>query len=334
MENHRQKVRELIGNYKHPILLMLLTVGIITAVGFYHLTQKDITIIDVKEEIKLTTRSKTVEQVLKEKNISLQDKDIVEPALDTPLEDGIEIQIKRAVPLHILVDGKNYQVTTALTQVGEIIEEAGIRINPLDRVAPDKEAEIEEEREIHIVRVTEKIITEEENIDFTTQKKPDNHLEKGKTKVVQKGQKGLKKNQIKITYEDGEESQRETLKEEVVIEPKDEVIQVGMLSTINTSRGATRFEKTMTVTATAYSQGDAGVGNTTSVGAPLKRGVIAVDPRVIPYYTRLYVPGYGFGQALDTGGAIKGNRIDLAMGSRAEALRYGRRKVKIYLLGR
>src|SRR5690554_1258267 len=154
------------------------------------------------------------------------------------------------------------------------------------------------------------------------------------TKVVQRGAEGLKRSEIKITYEDGQEDKRETVKEEVVIQPKDKVIQVGMNDTISTSRGSTRFQKAMVVTATAYCSEDPGVNNRTSVGATLKKGVIAVDPRVIPYHTKLYVPGYGFGQALDTGGAIKGNRIDLAMNSKSEALKYGRKSVKIYLLGR
>ena len=151
---------------------------------------------------------------------------------------------------------------------------------------------------------------------------------------VQRGAEGLKRSEVKITYEDGQEAKRETVREEVVIQPKDQIIQVGMNDTITTSRGSTRFEKAMVVTATAYCSEDPGVTNRTSVGAPLKKGVIAVDPRVIPYYTKLYVPGYGFGQALDTGGAIKGNRIDLAMGSKSEALKYGRKNIKIYLLGR
>lgn len=72
----------------------------------------------------------------------------------------------------------------------------------------------------------------------------------------------------------------------------------------------------------------------TSVGAKAQRGVIAVDPRVIPYGTQMYVPGYGYGVALDCGGAIKGNRIDLFYDTVPEANNWGRRWVTIQLLGK
>ena len=62
------------------------------------------------------------------------------------------------------------------------------------------------------------------------------------------------------------------------------------------------------------------------------RGIVAVDPHVIPYYTKMYVPGYGVAMAGDTGGAIVGNRIDLFMDSYEEAINWGRRDVEVYIL--
>ncbi|MEQ8201160.1 MAG: peptidoglycan-binding protein [Syntrophomonadaceae bacterium] len=69
------------------------------------------------------------------------------------------------------------------------------------------------------------------------------------------------------------------------------------------------------------------------IGLPLARGIAAVDPRVIPMGTRLYVEGYGNAIAADQGNAIKGNRIDLFFESHAEALRYGIKTVKVTILG-
>lgn len=63
------------------------------------------------------------------------------------------------------------------------------------------------------------------------------------------------------------------------------------------------------------------------------RGIVAVDPRVIPYYTKMYIPGYGIAIAGDTGGAIRGNRVDLFMDSYEEAINWGRRNVEVYILG-
>ena len=59
---------------------------------------------------------------------------------------------------------------------------------------------------------------------------------------------------------------------------------------------------------------------------------MAVDPNVIPLGTRVYVPGYGLALAADTGSAIIGDRIDLCMENRDEALDFGRRDVKVYVI--
>jgi len=79
--------------------------------------------------------------------------------------------------------------------------------------------------------------------------------------------------------------------------------------------------------------GDPGYG-ITATGAKAQRGVVAVDPKVIPYGTQMYIPGYGYGVALDTGSAIKGNRIDLFFDTVEEANNWGRKWVTIQLLGK
>lgn len=89
--------------------------------------------------------------------------------------------------------------------------------------------------------------------------------------------------------------------------------------------------KSLSVLASAYAPG-AGAGFITATGKKARRGIIAVDPRVIPLGTKLYVPGYGHGIAADTGGAIKGNRIDLCFDTRTEAINWGKRRVVIYIV--
>jgi 3D (Asp-Asp-Asp) domain-containing protein len=86
--------------------------------------------------------------------------------------------------------------------------------------------------------------------------------------------------------------------------------------------------RVLVMEATAYSY----TGSRTATGTWPKRGTVAVDPKVIPFGARLEIEGYGPGLAEDTGGAIRGNRVDLFMESEAEALAWGRRmvKVKIY----
>ena len=88
----------------------------------------------------------------------------------------------------------------------------------------------------------------------------------------------------------------------------------------------------MTVTTTAYSPAEPGLSMNTATGARAGYGVIAVDPRVIPLGTKLYIPGYGYGVAADTGGAIKGNKIDVCFDTVAECIAWGRRTVTITIL--
>ena len=83
--------------------------------------------------------------------------------------------------------------------------------------------------------------------------------------------------------------------------------------------------------ATAYSADCPGCSGRTATGRPAGHGVVAVDPSVIPLGTHMSIPGYGEAVAADTGGAIRGRRIDLGFASNAAADRFGRRPVTVYL---
>jgi 3D (Asp-Asp-Asp) domain-containing protein len=93
-----------------------------------------------------------------------------------------------------------------------------------------------------------------------------------------------------------------------------------------------RYSRTLTMAATAYTAYDDGNGSYTYRGNFLRKGLAAVDPSVIPLGTRLYIEGYGYAIADDIGGAIKGNKIDLAFENRNDALRFGVQKVMVYIL--
>lgn len=90
--------------------------------------------------------------------------------------------------------------------------------------------------------------------------------------------------------------------------------------------------KVFTMVATAYSPEEPGLSDSTATGLKAQRGVVAVDPRVIPLGTRVHVEGYGNAIAADTGGAIKGMRIDLCFDTLAECNAYGRRTVRVEIL--
>jgi 3D (Asp-Asp-Asp) domain-containing protein len=88
----------------------------------------------------------------------------------------------------------------------------------------------------------------------------------------------------------------------------------------------------MTMEATAYIPSDGGGSGITATGMVAQHGVIAVDPNVIPLGSRVFIPGYGMAVAADTGGAIRGNRIDLCMNTYREAINFGRGVVEVYIL--
>ena len=98
---------------------------------------------------------------------------------------------------------------------------------------------------------------------------------------------------------------------------------------LQVSRGGGR---SVYVSATAYSAYDPGNGNRTATGTPVRHGVIAVDPSVIPLGTRVFIPGYGEAVAEDIGGAIHGYRIDVAFDTHAEALMFGRQDLEIFIM--
>ena len=122
-------------------------------------------------------------------------------------------------------------------------------------------------------------------------------------------------------------------REEVVEEPQDVVVLRGTHGLAN--RGG-NWRRPRVMVATAYEPGPRSCGKWatgyTATGVKAEKGVVAVDERTIPLGSRLYIPGYGFAVAADRGGAIKGNRIDLCFATYDEALRFGRRRVKVYIL--
>lgn len=163
----------------------------------------------------------------------------------------------------------------------------------------------------------------------------------GCKRVVQKGKNGLMIKMIKKTFSTKTNELISTKQsKKVVRKTKNRIVLTGtrqVVSKIN--RGAKRLDnvkKKIVMSATAYTH----TGNRTASGRVAKVGHVAVDPRVIPLGTLLYIksndggPDYGFCIAADTGGAIKGKRVDLFFYTRRECINFGRRKVTVLVLGK
>ena len=115
--------------------------------------------------------------------------------------------------------------------------------------------------------------------------------------------------------------------------PADGVVTKDTISYLHRfSSEPSRFSRSMQMVATAYTRYDEGCGNYTYCGNYLRKGLVAVDPNVIPLGTRLFISGYGYAIADDIGSAIKGSKIDLAFESLAAAFQFGVQRVTVYIL--
>src|SRR3989338_1286672 len=157
--------------------------------------------------------------------------------------------------------------------------------------------------------------------------------EAGIDKILDEGQDGKRVKIIKITFFEGEEYEREIVSTET-IPPQDKKILRGtkiVWKTLDTPDGQITYWKKMRVYATHYDLHCLGCNEWTAIGMRAGKGVIAVDPKVIPMRSKVYIPGYGMAVAGDTGGAIKGNIIDLGFDD-ARTAGWTARFIDIYLL--
>lgn len=323
------------------IIVAVLFLVILATTITYHALKKNIIICDADEERAISTFKNTVEGVLNENNIIIGTFDKLENPPEEKLRKGTKIEIKRARSVILTIGEEEHQIYTLAETVAEAMEEANIYLGVCDRVEPSLDAELKNIDKIDITRVEHRICNDIEEIPFEKQVNKNEKLEKGIIRVIKKGQEGKKEIAQSIIFENGKEAHKEILWEKTIQKPEVAIIEEGTKDTFITSRGSTeRFTKALEMSATAYDATFASTGKhpdhpqygITRSGLRVRPGIVAVDPRVIPLGTYLYVEGYGEALAADTGGAIKGNKIDLYFESPKDVARYGRKKVKVYIL--
>lgn len=318
----------------------LLSISIIAVLmTVIYLNLKTVTIVIDGKQAQYKTFKATVDKVLEEEDIVLGPKDIIEPSLNSKVSRNSTINIKRAFNVNLKVDGKDLNILTSHGDVASVLKAEGVTLRDEDKITPSLDSKLSKDMKIEIVRVDVKTISESKAIDFKTVVKSDSNLANTVRKTVQEGQQGEKEINTEITYENGKEVARKLLEEVVVKKPKDKIIVAGTLPVLPISRGgsAIPYKKVFTARATAYSPiGGATSARTASgrkaVRNPNGYSTIAVDPSVIPYGTKLFVQNYGFAVAADCGSAIKGNTIDVFFHTRAEALKWAVKYVKVYVL--
>ena len=236
---------------------------------------------------------------------------------------------------------------TSCKTVKELLSDLKIKVDDDDIVIPDLDTELKGEGKISIIKVDVKVIEKEVEAPFKTIKKKNKELTHKQSRILVQGVNGKNKVKCKEYYAGDKLIKEEVIHVETIVKPIDQVFEEGTKDVFTNDRGDFTARKAIKMVATAYEAGprstgkrpgDKGYGITAS-GARAKRGTVAVDPRVIPLGTKLYiksltpgVPDYGFAIAQDTGGAIKGNKIDLFMDTVWECLQFGRRPVMVYIL--
>ena len=334
--------------FKRKNMIIVITIMmILTIISIETVFSKEITIKDDDKEIVIETLSSRVDKALQKASITLNDHDQLSVGMDTKLKDGMSIEVKRAFDVKINVDGKELNVLTANNKVADILNEYSIELGEKDKTLPALDEEILPKDVVNVIRVEEEVVKETVEIPYRSVIRYNEAIEAGQIQKSKDGENGKKEVEYRIVYENGIESLREIINEDIIKEPVDEMIEKGSEKYLVASRGqVVRYKKVITMEATAYDLSVGSTGKTsdhpeygiTYSGTKARPGVVAVDPKVIPLGSKLYVEyldgttDYGFASAEDTGSAIKGNKIDLFMEDSKAAWRFGRRKVRVYIL--
>lgn len=323
-------------------LILPVCTGVLLAIGWagyvFALDKIRITVDGVSSECK--TLKTTVAGVLDERGIILKPGDVVQPGLKLPIQEGLHIEVIRSFPVTIKKAGQEFEFFTIGQTVADVLAQAGINYHTEDKINPGLEQIVQSGQEIEVIEVTSKILTTTVPLRAGTEYRRDKNLEKGSRYILQQGLDGLAERQVKVIYENGRESNRLTLAEKVIRAKLNTIIVVGIkpvVRVLETSRGSYRYTELKVMEASAYNPGPESCGKyakygLTYTGKKAGFGMVAVDPKVIPLGTQLYIEGYGRAEAADIGGAIKGNRIDLGFETYREAIMYGRKQVKVYIL--
>ncbi|MEH7248543.1 ubiquitin-like domain-containing protein [Neobacillus niacini] len=297
---------------------------------------KQVHIVQDNEKKTIWTTAGTVAELLKEQKIVLNEQDEISSRPQDTIKNKMEISIKSALHLTLVDGGNEQKVWSTSATVADFLTQQGIKLNEFDRVEPSLLETVKRDAVINVIRVEKVTDVVEEPVQFAVVTKKDESLEKGKQITVNEGRQGVVSREYEVILENGKEVSRKLIGEQSLREKLDKVVAVGTKElAIQVSRGAetgTEFY----VNTTAYTAYCNGCSGRTATGLDLRSNpnakVIAVDPRVIPLGTKVYVEGYGYAVAADTGGAIKGHKIDVFFPTKAEAFRWGVRKVKIKIL--
>ena len=272
--------------------------------------------------------SGTVGDVLDQNQIMLEGNDLVEPSRDTAVKKNMQIIVTRAFSVKVTADGVTQEIYTTPVTVKEAVALAGFTLGEKDIVKTLPEAMVVPDQEIEVIRVTQQTITQDEEMPYQVEKTTDATLEKGLTRTLKSGKNGLARNTLLVTYYNGQEAKRDIIKIETMVQPVNKVVAMGSITSVSRGGEHLDFTEARYMQATAYTYS----GFHTATGYNPAVGMVAVDPTVIPLGSKMYIEGYGYAWAADTGGAVKGDTIDVFLEEHSQCVNWGRKTVKVYIL--
>lgn len=371
IDRRRRQKRKQRFRRKICTIITLATICTATMGAYYTVSAKEITITEINEfegvntSRTVTTRANDVADALEEQGIEISNTDKLNKSADSELGDNEEIVVRRGKEIKVVTPSSEETVVVTSADTHQALEEAGYSPKEEDEINLDG-ANIAESETVELKAVYTEYETVEEEIPFETVYEDDPETYVGEETVSVEGSAGIKAITYKVNrYEDGTEKSRTVESETVTAEPVNKVIKKGTKEkpvptaaptasakassatpapTSAVESGGTingyKYSKKITMSGTAYTNSpseNAGY-SVTAMGTQLRYGVAAVDPSVIPLGSKLFVVSadgqyvYGVAMAEDTGGAIKGNKIDLCFTSMGEAAKFGRRDCIVYVL--
>lgn len=280
-----------------------------------------VTIFDNGQQTTLRTGAETVGAALQEVGITLYAADGVEPAQGNWITPDMTITVKRSQPLTIHVDGRVIQTRSHHANALDVLAETGIGLVGLDYARPGRETALQPNDIIEVIRVTEDFLIVDEPIPFETIWQGTDQLDLDQFALLTAGQAGLARQRVRVRYENGVEVGRTIDGEWTALEPVHEVMGYGtniVINVVDTELGPRNYWRVVRMRVTSYKPASSGKPpghpryGITASGVVAERGVVAVDPAIVPFRSDVYVPGYGVAFVGDTGGGVKGRWIDLA----------------------
>ena len=316
----------------------------------------DVLIYDEGKLKKIVTVSGTVGDAIEKSGIKLKEGDKLSVNKSVPVTESTRVDILRAFTVTLISDGRKQKLKTVECTVEEFLKKSGIRVSSDDIVTPKKSKKLTEKATVQVKRVTYKETKKTVAIPFKTTVEYDDSMYEEQVKVKRKGKDGQQKNYYRKKYIDGKYHSTELVKTEVLKEPVTKIVIWGSKPSLYGGNVAKQviseltppfridmdeknrpvnYKKKIVGKATAYC-----TGTVTSTGRKAQPGVVAVDPREIPYGSKLYIVSsdnkyvYGYAIAGDTGGFIYNSDtvVDLYIRGYSAAKQFGRRTVEIYVL--